>query len=816
MIMSRTPTAGLLVLLLGLTGCMDRELLAPGAPDLSVYTTCTVMNTNDAGAESLRARLADISCDIIDFDYDTGTITLEEQLVIDRDVMIDGPTGKGVKVSGNDLVRVFLVIGPIDVSIDDLVIEKGYTDTDSPAAFPGDALPFRGAGIRLVQGSRLKLEGVEVRNNTSGGYSSFGEGAGIHMDNADTELELKNSLVADNVGSGIYARDGKLTLIGTTIDGNIGFVAADPSAIAFYGTHLLIKESTISNNEGDDFTVWVWADNSATIENSTISGNDDRIAALGVSSALTLSHTTVTKNRLGRGSGLWVDGIHAGIYLQEEPLTLVNSVVAGNTVEVGTFPYNDISCNGCEGVIAHNSIIGTTGGNGKEHGVPHGTNGNIVGLTAGQLAGLFYPLASNGGPTKTHGLRETSIALDHVPLAACSLTKDQRGESRPAGDHCDAGSFEGVGIGDGSSGPPVVTIDPAQVKTIAEGDTLTVSALFEASNGGPYLAQIQCHAVGGGLYVAGTAEVVNFGPPEAGTVTGSCPFGDTSRSGTFPVTVTLWDDDDLDGSASFTVTVTNVAPTVVIDETGAVSLNGVPTFLGQIGGTLDFSATVTDPGSDDLSLSWNWGHGAPTTFNSLVNGPGADPFPSPGVDPRTVVHEPSKAWPNACLYPVVLTATDDDAGARADTVRVIIAGTSGKARGAGYWYNSYRDKKSKEFQQATLTCYLGIAGHMSAVFDEVVEGTSSSAKATAVLNVSRTSDPRRLLEYQLLAVWLNFANGAYGWNTMVDTDRNGVPDTAFSAAVQAAEAVRLDGGATAAQLIAKKNILESINLMHGG
>ena len=36
------------------------------------------------------------------------------------------------------------------------------------------------------------------------------------------------------------------------------------------------------------------------------------------------------------------------------------------------------------------------------------------------------------------------------------------------------------------------------------------------------------------------------------------------------------------------------------------------------------------------------------------------------------------------------------------------------------------------------------------------------------------------LDRQLLTAWLNFANGAFEYGELVDTDGNGVGDTAFS------------------------------------
>ncbi|HYG57099.1 MAG TPA: hypothetical protein VD902_03425 [Symbiobacteriaceae bacterium] len=46
--------------------------------------------------------------------------------------------------------------------------------------------------------------------------------------------------------------------------------------------------------------------------------------------------------------------------------------------------------------------------------------------------------------------------------------------------------------------------------------------------------------------------------------------------------------------------------------------------------------------------------------------------------------------------------------------------------------------------------------------------------------------------------WLNFANGAIGYDELMDTDGDGVADTPFYVAMAGAEAVRLDPLATGA------------------
>jgi hypothetical protein len=69
-----------------------------------------------------------------------------------------------------------------------------------------------------------------------------------------------------------------------------------------------------------------------------------------------------------------------------------------------------------------------------------------------------------------------------------------------------------------------------------------------------------------------------------------------------------------------------------------------------------------------------------------------------------------------------------------------------------------------------------------------------------------------LLDRQLLAALLNFANGSVGWDELIDTDGDGVDDTTFSDVIAAAESVRADPTATRAQLEAQKDLLERINL----
>jgi subtilisin family serine protease len=359
---------------------------------------------------------------------------------------------------------------------------------------------------------------------------------------------------------------------------------------------------------------------------------------------------------------------------------------------------------------------------------------------------------------------------------------------------------------------PSVSIDAAQMTSINEGDNLTVTAHFtDPGTLDTHTATVTCHSVGGAQTVPGTINVTSVSPVIAGTVTAVCPYGDRSAP-TFAVGVSVVDKDSGEGKASSDLTVANVDPTVAIDKSGATLINGVPAFIAQIGVPLSFDGNATDPGSDDIEMKWDWADGNTTTTMYLVNPPNLDPLPSPDVNPRDVDDTQSHTWVKACMFAISLTATDDDGGVDSDGASVIIAGNSGRARSLGYWQTEFRGRTSV-FDGTTLDCYLAIAGFMSAVFNEVVDA-STQAKAAQVLHPRGQNSMLDLLDAQLLAAWLNFANGAFGWDELVDTTGDKVPDTAFSTAVLAAEAVRLNPASTRAQLEMQKNILERINVMH--
>jgi hypothetical protein len=128
-------------------------------------------------------------------------------------------------------------------------------------------------------------------------------------------------------------------------------------------------------------------------------------------------------------------------------LTLIRTLVSGNTAPVGPEIFND----GAVVADSHN-LFGVNGNAGVEGFSPGPTD--VVPPAGFRLPDILDPiLADNGGPTQTHALVPGSPAIDaggRVCLDADGdpLTTDQRGQPRPVdgnGDGiaaCDIGAFE--------------------------------------------------------------------------------------------------------------------------------------------------------------------------------------------------------------------------------------------------------------------------------------------------------------------------------------------------------------------------------------
>ena len=137
---------------------------------------------------------------------------------------------------------------------------------------------------------------------------------------------------------------------------------------------------------------------------------------------------------------------------------------------------------------------------------------------------------------------------------------------------------------------------------------------------------------------------------DATGVTTNVVFGDDVS---FTVGLKITDDDGEIDYNTTTVTVNNVDPTIdpltiyTINENEEISLQ----------------CTATDPGSDDLVFTWNWGDGTSDTVNTYYNNDmSSDPYPSPKINPITITDTVSHIYGDNGVYTVTQTVEDDDGG----------------------------------------------------------------------------------------------------------------------------------------------------------
>ncbi len=363
-----------------------------------LLSTFTVMNTNDAGAGSLRQAVIDANtvtgADIVEFDASlrgstialtTGSIQITDALTL-RGVDSDG-NRLGISVSGSFLNRHFVVTdgngaSDFSASISDLALHSGVA-----------VGTFGGA---IFNAENLTLDRMSFTSN-----SATGGGSGGALHNGAT-LTVRNSYFAGNSATG----DG----------GAINNDGRDP---AQGGATLTIINSTITNNTANQ-------SGGAIMQNGR-----------GVFANLVIQNSTIAFNQADADLGNTVDHVGGGIKVfSTGTFTMTSTIVAGNFNNAATPDEINLGDGFTPFTPAINNLIqdaGTAGG------LVDGTDGNIV----GQNAMLTAAAVIAGGPTRTVPILLGSPAIDagSNPL---SLTNDQRGSGflRENGGGIDIGAFE--------------------------------------------------------------------------------------------------------------------------------------------------------------------------------------------------------------------------------------------------------------------------------------------------------------------------------------------------------------------------------------
>jgi len=351
-------------------------------------TTITVTNTNDSGPGSLRQALADANDgDTINATGISGAITLTSgELLVDKNVTINGPGAGLLAVDGNATTRVFDIATGETVTISGLTIRNGHDDTT-------------GGGIDNESGATLTISNSTLSGNTADSVNNFAI-AGGGVSNSGT-LTIVNSTVSANTAGGISGKGGGVFSVGTLSIVNSTF--SDNTAVEGAGV----------NNAGDTTTV--------TITNSTFSGN--AASAYGGACAnfgiLQLANSTLSDNSaVDFGGGI----------------LNIGTVQIGNTIlNRGDAGENIRSFGGTITSLGYN--LSSDDGGGFLTGPGDQINTDP----------LLGPLQDNGGPTFTHALLPGSPAIDAGdPNFTPPPFFDQRGPGfdRVVNGRIDKGSFE--------------------------------------------------------------------------------------------------------------------------------------------------------------------------------------------------------------------------------------------------------------------------------------------------------------------------------------------------------------------------------------
>ncbi|WP_204105034.1 MULTISPECIES: right-handed parallel beta-helix repeat-containing protein [Spirulina sp. CCY15215] len=280
-----------------------------------------VTSADDRGAGSLREAIANASPgDTITFaaNLQGKTITLREELLIPKNLTIDGKDARGIAISGDRQSRVFnLNQQGISATLRNLTITEGKAG--------GDGL---GGGIRMEAKTTLVVENSNLSNNVSTGEG----GGGIWTGYQSTTTILNSTFVGNNGTSGRKERGG-----GAIAGGSEG--------------NLTVKNSTFTNNRGSVGGAINSLLGNLTIENSTFSDNASAgggglggISSGGYGGAIYTDGASATPNASTRGNiiirnsriaGSRGAGQGGGLFLygyRGDKIVVENSTIANNEV----------------------------------------------------------------------------------------------------------------------------------------------------------------------------------------------------------------------------------------------------------------------------------------------------------------------------------------------------------------------------------------------------------------------------------------------------------------------------------------------------
>lgn len=340
-------------------------------------------------------------------------------------------------------------------------------------------------------------------------YNSSLNGGAIHIRNNGI-LMVENSTITDNKGQNLGGGvdvSGSATIRNSVISRNSGFYGG---GIYIISGALAVENSTLSNNIANGWGGGLYIGTSTNVSNTTISGNTAKYDGGGISTRasgithlynVTVVHNTADSDSNNNGNG-------GGVYAYNGNVHLYNTIIAQNNDLSADIRHPDCS----ETILSYGySLVGDNTGCAFTPAV-----GDQIGTGSNPIDPLLGPLQDNGGPTFTHSPRLDSPAMDAGNPAApgsggtACTAADQRGAIRPLDGNSDGDPVCDIGAVEGDT--PILSLTASNDSPTTLGDLTTLTA---ATSGGMNVSY-QWNLGDGTL---GEGEVITHLYPTAGVYT---------------------------------------------------------------------------------------------------------------------------------------------------------------------------------------------------------------------------------------------------------------------------------------------------------